>query len=113
MNSISGQLERLSVVPMESTIPPEMTIKEWRRSAKVVPLRPTQCDHLHEQTSRYDPIEKQLTFLTFCPVCRVERVVGTQSYEPRYEPHAANDSGGATVHRLPVRRYQQPARRAA
>jgi hypothetical protein len=40
MNSISGQLMRLSVVPMESTIPPEMTIQEWRRSAEVVPLRP-------------------------------------------------------------------------
>ena len=79
MTSISGQLERLSVVPMESTIPPEMTIQEWGRSAKVVPLRPTQCDHLHEQTSRYDPVEKQLNFLTFCPVCRVERVVKTQS----------------------------------
>jgi hypothetical protein len=58
MNSISDQLERLSVVPMESTIPPEMTIQEWRRSAKVVPLRPT-------------------------------------------------------VHRLPIRRSRQPARRAA
>jgi hypothetical protein len=41
MNSISGQLERLSVAPMESTIPPEMTIQEWRRSAKVVPARRT------------------------------------------------------------------------
>jgi hypothetical protein len=41
MNSISGQLERLSVVAMESTIPPGMTVGEWRRSAKVVPPRPT------------------------------------------------------------------------
>ena len=113
MISIANQLDRLSLIPIESTIPPEMTIQEWRRSAKVVPLRPTRCDHLHEQTSRYDPVEKQLTFLSFCPVCRVERVVGTQSYEPRFEPHTANNSGGATVHRLPVRRYQRPTRRAA
>jgi hypothetical protein len=105
MTSISDQLERLWVVPMESTIPPEMTIAEWRRSDKVVPLPPTQCDHLHEQTSRYDPVEKQVTCLTVCPVCRVEQVVETQSYEPRFEPHAASDSGGGTVHRLPVREY--------
>jgi hypothetical protein len=95
MSSISGQLGRLSVVPMESTIPAEMTITEWRRSGKVVPLRPTQCAHLHEQTSRYDPVEKQLTFLTFCPVCRIERVMETHSYEPHYEPHGANDLGRA------------------
>lgn len=80
MTSISGQLERLSVVPMESTIPPEMTIAEWRRSCKVVPIRPRQCDHLHEQTSRYDLVGKEVTFLTVCPVCRVEQVVETQSY---------------------------------
>jgi hypothetical protein len=28
--SISEQLRRQSVVPVESTIPPEMTIEQWR-----------------------------------------------------------------------------------
>jgi len=30
-SSISEQLRRQSVVPVESTIPPEMTIEQWRR----------------------------------------------------------------------------------
>jgi hypothetical protein len=31
-SSISEQLTRQSVVPMECTIPPEMTIAQWRRN---------------------------------------------------------------------------------
>ena len=31
-SSISEQLTRQSVVPMECTIPPEMTIAQWRRT---------------------------------------------------------------------------------
>jgi len=39
--SISGQLRRRSVVPIESTIPPGMTIEQWRRrrSGHPVPCR--------------------------------------------------------------------------
>jgi hypothetical protein len=47
------------------------------------------CNHLHDTTSRYDPVEKLLTFLLFCPVCRTERVVETLRYEPRFKPTAA------------------------
>lgn len=84
--SISEHLERQSVVSMESTIPSEMTVGEWRRrrsaragaarrrsrvfaaARRVVPLRPIPCDHLHDTTTRYDPVEKLLTFLLICPV---------------------------------------------
>jgi hypothetical protein len=105
--SISAELERQSVVPIESSIPAGMTIDEWRRQrsarrgsrrrraprlsaagARVVPLRPAPCDHLHESTSRYDHERKQLSFLLVCPVCKTEKVVETQHYEPRYEPLA-------------------------
>jgi hypothetical protein len=115
---------------MESTIPTDMTVADWRRMAarrrarrrssrgaseagEVVTLRPRPCDHIHEQTSRYDPVEKQLAFLQFCPVCRIEKVVDVQRYEPRFEPHAPAPSAGASVHRLPVRRHEEPAPRAA
>lgn len=47
------------------------------------------CDHLHDTTTRYDPVEKVLTFLIICPVCGTEKVVDTQLYEPRFEPTAA------------------------
>jgi hypothetical protein len=84
--SISQQLERQSIVPMESTIPAEMTIEQWRRR---VPRQPVPCDHLHDTTTRYDPVEKQLTFLLVCPICRTEQVVETRQYEPRFQPLAA------------------------
>lgn len=71
------------------------------------------CDHLHESTSRYDRAAKVLTFLLVCPVCQTERVVETQDYEPRFQPHAASQPAGATVHQLPVRRSPRPARQAA
>jgi hypothetical protein len=82
-SSISQQLERQSVIPMESTIPTGITIEQWRRR------RSAPCDHLHETTTRYDRVEKVLTFLVVCPVCRTERVLETQRYEPRYRPAAA------------------------
>jgi hypothetical protein len=100
--SISQELERQSVVSIESTIPSGMTIDEWRRKRpagarrrgrssrllgvgpRVVPLRPVPCDHLHDTTTRYDHDRKQLTFLLVCPVCGTEKVVETQHYEPRY-----------------------------
>jgi hypothetical protein len=65
------------------------------------------CGHLHDTTTHYDHAQKRLTFLLVCPVCDTEQVIDALDYEPRFEPHAA------TVHRLPVRRDPQPARRAA
>lgn len=106
---ISQELERQSVLTMESTIPAEMTIEQWRRlrserrrspsrrsarlratARRVVPLRPQPCEHLHDTTTRYDPVEKQLTFLLVCPLCHTEKVVETQRYEARFEPHPAD-----------------------
>jgi hypothetical protein len=103
--SIVRQLERQSVVPMESTIPDEMTCEQWRRlrSARRVP-----CDHMHESTSRYDPARKLLSFLLVCPTCRTEKVIHTQPYEPRYQPQLASGSPGAAVHQLPIPRHQLP-----
>ena len=63
---------------------------------------PPSCEHLHEQTSRYDRVEKKLTFLLVCPVCRTERVMEEQRYEPRLEPLRVSGASGATLHRLPA-----------
>jgi len=41
------------------------------------------CDHLHDSTSRYDAVEKVMTFLLVCRTCGIERVVETLDYEPR------------------------------
>jgi hypothetical protein len=57
-SSISQQLERQSVLPMESTIPTEMTVEQWRRR-RSARARPVPCDHLHDTTTRYDPVEKR------------------------------------------------------
>jgi hypothetical protein len=109
-SDISPHLQR-SVVTIESTIPPDMTIAEWRRlcasrrpakrrrrslalkgRSKVLPLRPTSaeqpdsCDHLHETTTRYDAQRRLLSFLVVCRICGTEKVVETQPYEPHYEP---------------------------
>jgi hypothetical protein len=130
--SVSQALARQAVVHMESSIPSELTIQDWRRlrserrrsargrssrlraaARRVVPLRRVPCDHLHEQTSRYDPVEKQLSFLLVCPVCGTEKLVETLPYEPRFEPQPRTQPSGATVHQLPVRRDRQPTRRAA
>jgi hypothetical protein len=136
MSPISAQLARQSVVPMECTIPPEMTIAQWRRrrasgrqpkqrysarlsaaASRLVLLRTAPCDHLHDSTTRYDHEQKLLTFLLVCSVCETEKVVETRHYEPRFEPSPASPladaSGGATIHQLPVRRREPPARRAA
>jgi hypothetical protein len=93
------------VLPLECTIPGDMTISEWREmlaarrrrapkqpgtvaaaARRVVPLRPPSCDHLHATTTRYDHAERRLTFLLVCPVCGTEKVLETMHYEPRYEP---------------------------
>ena len=109
-SQISPHLQR-SVVTIESTIPPDMTIAEWNRlcasrrpakprrrllarsgANKVVPLRPATaeqpdaCEHLHETTTRYDQERKLLSFLAVCRTCGTEKVVETQRYEPHYEP---------------------------
>jgi len=130
--SVSQELERQGVVHMESSIPPEMTIGDRRRlrserrrtarsrstrlraaARRVVPLRPVPCDHLHHQTSRYDSVTKQLSFLLVCNVCGTERLVETVAYEPRFQPHPETQPAGATVHLQPVPRDPQPIRRAA
>jgi hypothetical protein len=75
------------------------------------------CDHLHDSTTRYDHDQKLLTFLLICPVCRTEKVIETQHYEPRFQPRPApqlaDASAGATIDQLPVRRHEPPTRRAA
>jgi hypothetical protein len=110
---VPEQLERQSVALVESTIPAELTIDQWRRRRRPRRVRAERCDHLHDATSRYDHDRKQLTFLLVCPVCGTEKVVDTLPYEPRFTPHAVPESTGATIHQLPVRRREQPVRRAA
>jgi hypothetical protein len=46
------------------------------------------CDHIQEQTSRYDHEAKVLTLLLVCPACEIEQVVETLPYEPRFKPFA-------------------------
>jgi hypothetical protein len=123
-SSISEQLTRQSVVPMDCTIPPDMTIAQWRRArssrprpkrrhsarllagaARLVSRPAAQCDHLHDSTTRYDRDRKVLTFLLVCPVCHTEKVVETQRYEPRFEP--------SSVRPLIVRADERPMRLAA
>jgi hypothetical protein len=127
--SISEQLARQSVVPMESTIPPDMTLAQWRRlrssrsrtkrrssaSRSAAPPPATPCGHLHDSTTRYDHDQKVLTFLLVCAVCGTERVMETQHYEPRFEPSRASElaHAGSTIQELPVRRDDRPMRRAA
>jgi hypothetical protein len=112
--SVSAHLESQSVVLMECTIPAELTVDEWRRQRRPRVLRLAACDHIHDATSRYDHARKQLTFLLVCPVCGTEKVVDTIAYEPHFTPRAPQEeSGGATIHQLPVRRHDQPLRRAA
>lgn len=133
--AISQEIGRQSVDTVECAFPAVMTIEQLRRqrtsrgrperrhktqlmpsAPRVVSLWPEACDHLHESTSRYDHTRKLLTFLLVCPVCRTEKVVETQHYEPRFEPYPAPqppEPGGATIHQLPVRRDERPLRRAA
>jgi hypothetical protein len=127
--SIAEHLERQSVVPIESTIPTDMTAEQWRRQRsarpgpgrrrsarlfaagrRLVPLWPVPCDHMQHTTTRYDQVEKLFSFLLVCPVCGTEKLVETQPYAPHFTPHPATRSPapGATVHRLPVRRRRPP-----
>jgi hypothetical protein len=110
---IAERLESQSVALMDSSIPGELTIDEWRRLKRPNSTGSAACDHLHDSTSRYDHEAKRLTFLLVCPVCRTERVVDSIPYEPHFTPHEAPQSGGATIHQLPVRGSARRLRRAA
>jgi hypothetical protein len=55
------------------------------------------CDHLHDTTSRYDAVEKVLTFLRVCRICGIQQVVETLDYEPR--PVWTAGGGGTTAGR--------------
>jgi hypothetical protein len=94
-SSISEQVRRRSVVPVESTIPPEMTIEQWRSSRRVP------CHHLHDSTTCYDRVAKLFSFLLVCTVCGTARVVETLRYEPRFIPRAT--AAGATPSRAVAR----------
>jgi hypothetical protein len=113
-SSISEQLVRQSVVPMACTIPPEMTIAQWRQQRALGPKQkgrrlggilaaasrlaaPTAapCDHVHDSTTRYDHDQKLLTFLLICPVCGTEKVIETQHHERRFEPSPARRADAA------------------
>jgi ribosomal protein L44E len=104
--------------------PPDMTIERWRRrrrstasaqrqpwslllaAARRVTRRGEKpCDHLHDTASRYDHAAKRLELLLTCPVCRIEKVIHSLAYEPRFEPsgatvHPLRPREGATLHRL-------------
>jgi hypothetical protein len=110
---ISEHLERQSLVLMETTIPSDLTIREWRKRGRPRAAGPVECDHLHESTTRYDHTRKQLSFLLVCPVCRTEKLVESVPYEPSFKPTPAQEPAGATIHALPVRRHDEPVRRAA
>jgi hypothetical protein len=87
-----------------------MTIDSSMRSARS--QRPA-CEHMHDTTSRYDPIGELLTFLLICPVCGSEKVIETLQYKPRFQRLPAAGSTGASVQRLPSGRDAQRDRRAA
>jgi hypothetical protein len=84
-----------AMLPLVATAP--QTVAQWRGRGFT---RAIPCDHLHDTTTRFDPEAKLLSFLLVCPVCRTERVVETQRYEPRFIPRA-------------VTRPQLPLREAA
>lgn len=99
---------------VECTIPPDVTIEQWRRLRRAgVPTRGNPwsrllgaagrvarhgeqpaCNHLHDTSSRYDHAARRLELLLICPVCKTEKVIHSLAYEPRFEP------SGATVHPL-------------
>ena len=108
--TVANQLEHRSVVPMESSIPLDMTCDAWRRwrsprlgrrrlpgarllaaGLRMLPLGARRCCHLHESTTRYDRDQKLLSFLLVCRVCGTERLVHRQPYEPRFERQAARE----------------------
>ena len=49
------------------------------------------CEHLCETTTRYDHIQKELSFLLVCAVCGTEERVETIRYEPRFTEHAISE----------------------
>ena len=109
---------------VECTIPPNMTIEQWRRLRRSsVPTRGNPwslllaaarrvarhgeqpCDHLHDTVSRYDHAAKRLELLLTCPVCETEKVIHSLAYEPRFEPcvasvHAVHPREGAALDAL-------------
>ena len=106
---------------VESTIPPHMTIEQWRRlrrgstltqrnlwslllvaARRVARHGARACDHLHDTASRYDHAAKRLELLLTCPVCKTEKVIHSLTYEPRFEPSRA------TVHPLRRRDSETP-----
>jgi hypothetical protein len=107
VTTIADYVARQSMVPLESTIPPDVTVDQWRRARRTRPVAFGECGHLHDTTTRYDHARKLLDFLLVCPACCTEKVIETLDYEPRFEPLVA------TVHPLPVRRQQSSDRRAA
>ncbi len=108
---------------VESTIPPNMTIEQWRqlrRGSTVAQRNPWSlllvaarrvarhgtraCDHLHDTAGRYDHAAKRLELLLTCSVCKTEKVIHSLAYEPRFEPSRA------TVH--PLRQREGETRHA-
>ena len=115
VSRIHAHLESQSVQLVESTIPGDMTVAEWRTQRRRRRRASVQeCGHVHDTTTRYDHEQKLLHFLLVCPTCGSEKLIETQPYEPRFTPHAAPEPEGATIHQLPIRRpVVQPLRRAA
>ena len=72
------------------------------------------CDHFHEATSRYDRDARLLTLLLVCPVCRIENVVETLEYEPRFVARAqSSPTEGASMIRSRSTIFLAPAAVAA
>jgi hypothetical protein len=113
VSPIGRHLESQSVRLVESTIPGDMTVAEWRTERRRRPATAQPCGHLHDTTTRYDHGQKLLHFLLVCPTCGTETLIESQPYEPQFTPHASPEPAGATIHQLPVRRPAQPLRRAA
>jgi hypothetical protein len=115
VSRIGPHLESQGVRLVESTIPGDMTIAEWRTQRRHKrPASAQECGHLQDTTTRYDHEQKLLHFLMVCPTCGNEKLIETQPYEPRFTPHAQPEPEGATIHQLPIRRpVVQPLRRAA
>jgi hypothetical protein len=113
VSRIHAHLESQSVRLVESTIPGDMTVAEYRTHRRLRPASAHECGHLHDTTTRYDHEQRLLHFLLICPTCGTEKLIETQPYEPRFTPHATPEPAGATIHQLPVRRHAQPLRRAA
>jgi hypothetical protein len=120
---LSVTVDARAIDVVESTIPPDMTMREWRarrstparrRSSRalaalrrLVSRRIARCEHLHESTTHYDHAAKRLDFLLVCPVCKTKKLIHSLEYEPHFEPT------GATVHTLRPRGAVQGTRRAA